>query len=226
MSSKAPIRFVGVLLTPSLTSAVLCIGISSLILFISSLIYNAKTGFLYDIFFGSNSSTELIQSARSTVDAIFVTTFSNPALNKVIFFAFWCLIGLAVYLFFSGLGRTSAVISETAQRRHYLHAKKNQLDEQLGLRLIIYSMAILLSVLYLIFFLRTLLPFSIICGRIGLSDLSTLSSWLYLLAGFIVLCVSMHIFIVLTRLLLLRPRIYGGWDDVLTGELGHPHHLN
>lgn len=217
------IRFVGILLLPSVGSAFLCTGLSIATLAIASLLYNAHTGFLYTLLFGPDSSVDLIQSARGTFDAIFQTTFSNPVLNKVIFFAFWCLVGLVVYALLSGIGKTTSVIAETAEQMHYLHAKKRQFEEQLGLRVIVYTMTGLLGFLYSIFFFKTLLPFSILCGRIGISALN-FSGWLYVMAGTVVLTLSYHIFIVLIRLLLLRPRIYGGWEDVLDDSISSDNH--
>jgi hypothetical protein len=220
------IRFVGVLIAPSVASTVLCIGLSGLVFLASALTYNARTGFLYDLLFGPGSSATLIETSRDTLDALFQTLFGNPTLNKLIFFIFWCLVGLVVYFLLSGIGRTMAAISETAHESRYLHLKKLQFEEQVSLRLMTYSMSLMGIFLYSIFFIRTLFPFSILCGRIGVGSIDTLSGWLYLGAGFIVLSLSIHIFIVLIRLLLLRPRIYGGWEDVLESEFDPGHKLD
>lgn len=219
MIPKGRIRFVGVLLTPSLASAGLCTGLSILILTISSLTYNSHTGFLYDLLFGANSSTDLIESGRNTIDTIIQATFGNPILNKLIFFAFWCLVGLVIYMLLSGLGKTTSIISDTAHRFYYFNSRRRQFEEELGLRLIIGAVAVLLGFLYMTFFFRVLLPFSILCGRIGLSVLSDFSGWLYLIAGFMTLGVSLHFCIVLLRLLLLRPRLSKGWEELVDKEL-------
>jgi hypothetical protein len=213
------------MILPSLGSLALCTGLSALTLLITTLAFNARTGFLYDVLFGPDSSVELIQSTRGTVNAIYQTAFSNSILNKIIFFVFWCLVGLLVYTLLSGIGKTTSAIAETNQRMHYLNAKKTQLEQQLGLRLIVYSMAALFGFLYSIFFIKTLFPFSILCARIGVNTLNSIGGWGYLLAGFIVLSVSFHIFIVVVRLFLLRPRIYGGWEDIIDSEFSESHHL-
>lgn len=213
------IRFVGVLLTPSWASAVACIITSIVVLTISSLAYNARTGFLYSVLFGPDSSADLIQSGRDTIDTLVQATFGNSILNKLIFFAFWCLIGLVIYFVLSGIGRTGAAISETAHRFHYFNARRKQFEEELGLRLIVGAIAVLVGFLYLTFFFRTLLPFSILSARIGISSLNDAGGWLYLLAGFATLSISLHFIIVLLRLLLLRPRLTSGWEDLVDNEL-------
>lgn len=216
------LRFAGTLLTPSLASVVLCGGLSLLVLVISSLIYNSRTNVLFDLLFGPDSSAELIQSGRGSIGAINEAVFGNPILNKVIFFVFWCLVGLIIYFLISGVGKTTAVVAETTHQLHYLNAKRQQIEEQLGLRIMMRSMGLLAAFLYGIFFFKVLFPFSILCGRIGISILG-LSGWLYFMAGLIVLVLSLHIWIVLLRFISLRPRLYGGWEDVLEGEVNEHH---
>lgn len=212
------IRFAGTLLTPSLASATLCGGLGLLILLISSLIYNSRNNVLYNLLFGPDSSAELIQSGKGSIGAINDAVFGNPILNKIIFFVFWCLVGLVIYFLISGIGKTTAVVAETTHQFHYLNAKKQQIEEQLGLRIMMRSMGVLAAFLYGIFFFTVLFPFSILCGRIGISILG-LGGWLYFMAGLIVLVLSLHIWIVLLRFISLRPRLYGGWEDVLEGEI-------
>lgn len=218
------LRFVGILIQPSLSSLVLCLTASALLLVVSSISYNAQSGFLYDFIFGPDSSVDLIESGRSTFDAIYQTAFGNPLLNKIVFFAFWCLVGLVVYFLLTGAGKTTSVISDTAHQLHYFNARKKQFEQELGLRLIIASIAVLFGLIYSVFFIRTLLPFSVLCGRIGVGSLNTLSGWLYTMAGFAVLALSLHIFIVTLRLLLMRPRLYGGGDDVIENEMANEQH--
>lgn len=214
-------RFAGIILSPSMASIIACSLLSFGALLVSTLIYNARTGFLFSLIFGPGSSAELILSTRETTDAIFQTIFSNPLLNKLIFFAFWCFVGLCVYFFLSGLGKTGSTLVDTTEQLHYLNAKKTQFEEELGLRLMVQSIGLFLGFLYSVFFIRLLLPFSILAGRIGASNLNSVVGWLYLLAGFMVLGLSLHLIIVLMRLISLRPRLYGGWDDVLEGKLSH-----
>lgn len=228
MSSPGRIRFVGILLTPSIASAILCFTLSFFIMFVSSLAYNSQTGVLYRLLFGSDSSSSLIETAQNSLDSILQNTFGNSVFNKIVFFAFWCFIGLLVYLFLSGIGKTTSTISEkisdTSERMHYLHAKKLQFEEQIGLRLIIYSISLIFGFLFFIFFARLLLPFAILCGRVGLTNLSTFSGWIYLLEGLFVLSVGLHVFVVVLRFLLLRPRVFGNGADLLDSELSHEQH--
>ncbi len=218
------IKFVGVLVTPSLASVLFCSGISAFMLLIATLSYNARTGFLYDLFFGPNSSTEVIQAGRNTVDTIFDTTFSNPVLNKLVFFAFWCLVGLVIYMLLTGLGKTSVSLSDTAHRLFYFSAKRQVFEEDIGKRLIIASVALLLGFIYSIFFIQTLLPFSILCGRIGIGNLNNISGWLYTLGAFVVFGLGIYIFIVILRLLLLKPRLFGGGETLVDSEVSERQH--
>jgi hypothetical protein len=218
------IRFVGVLLTPSIASTLLCIGSSACMLLISTISYNAHTGFLYDLLFGPDSSASLIQSSKNTLDALFQATFSNSIVNKLIFFAFWCLVGLLIYFLLSGFGKTSTAISHTAHRFLYFNARKKQLEEELGLRIMVGAAAILIAFIYSIFFIYTLLPFSTLSGRIGIGNLNQISGWLFVVAGFVTLALGIHIFIFILRLILLKPRLLGGGESLVEQELSSEQH--
>lgn len=218
------LRFVGILIMPSFASTVLCVMGSALVMAAAALSYNAKTGFLYDLLLGPGSSIGLLKSGQDTLDTIFQTTFGNALLNKIIFFAFWCFVGLVVYILISGAGKTTLAISDVTHQLQYFNVRKKQFEEQLGLRLMVGAIALLGLFIYGVFFMRMLFPFALLCGQIGVGDISSINGWLYILAGFTVLTLSFHLIIVALRLLLLRPRLFGGSQDIIEDEIAHTQH--
>jgi hypothetical protein len=213
------LQFAGVLLQPSAASFITILVSALVIIGVSTWTYTLKNGLLYDFLFGSSSSSELIQSSRSTFTAVNQTVLGNPLLNKVMFFVFWMLVGLVVYTIISGFGASINAADQTVHEMQYHNVRRQQFNEQLSTRIIMRSIASLSGFVYLVFFVKLLLPFSVLCSRIGVSDLDTIGGWFYLLGGFLVLALSLHLWIVLGRFFMLRPRLFGGWDDILADEL-------
>jgi hypothetical protein len=208
------LRFAHLLLTPSLSSSVLVTAVTGLVLAGAAFSYAAKSGQLYQYLFGPGSSAALIESSRSSVEAFGNTVFGNDALNRILFFVFWMVIGLLSYLLMTGLG---AGLSSAHDLLHELHEtdKKSFLAKRVKRQVALRAATAGLWFIYVIFFFTILLPFAILAGRIAAGDLVSPTGPLYALISIVVLWLSLHLHIVLARLFMLRPRLFGGSSDIL-----------
>lgn len=186
---------------------------------LSGLSFVAKSGVFYSYLVGNSA---LLQTqAQDSVQVFKDTVFGNVTLNKILFLVFWMLIGLLVYLLLSSIGSTFGSAEKARQQAGFVHAQKDQIVTDLKRRLVLRTMACLLIILYSTLFFRVVLPFGIYNSRIVAGNLTQVSAWLYGLLGFCVLAVGLYIFVVLTRFLLLRPRVWGGWQDSLQEKMRH-----
>ena len=218
-------RFTRLLLRPSTSGLTGIVGLALLIMFVSGFLYTTRNGLFYDYLFGAGSSATLIETSQSTVAVFNETIFGNPTLNKILFFVFWMVIGLVVYVLLSGLGAGVSSAEQVANEARFVHAKKLRLGSELGLKVVLHIIGLGLLVVYTVFLFKVLLPFSVLCARIVAGNLRQPINWLYGVLGFIVLCGTFYIGLILIRFLLLRPRIFGGQEDLLEDELEH-HGLN
>jgi len=62
--------------------------------------------------------------------------------------------------------------------------------------------------------LKILLPYAILATQLTVEDIFTSYDWLYALLGVVVLALTIHIHVVFARLTLLRPRLFGGSDEI------------
>ena len=214
-------RFTRLLIKPSTASLLTALVLALLVLFVSGFSYASKNNLLYDYLFGSGSSVTLIESSRSTIAVFNETVFGNPTLNKILFFIFWMAVGLIVYVFLSGVGSGISTAEQTLEQTRFVHAQKLRMGSELGLRVVLRLIALSLLTVFLFLFLKILLPFSLLCARIAAGELGDLMNWLYALLGFIVLVASFHLITILIRFLLLKPRIFGGYEDILQDEIEH-----
>lgn len=209
------------MLQPSLGGFFGLVGLALSVMVGSALLYISKTGLFYEYLFGTNSSSQLIETSRSTIAVFNDTVFANPTLNKFLFFIFWMVIGLIVYVLLSGVGSGILTAEQAVEESRFVNAKKWQIKTELGLKFTLVTIAFGLGVLYLVLLYNVLLPFGILSARIVAGNITDPISWLYGALGFIVLLGSFYFGMVLLRLLLLRPRIFGGWEDIVSDEIGH-----
>ncbi len=199
---------------PTLMSSVVT-GIGAVVLLAgANFSYLLRSGLIYDLIFGKGTPYDLIQTSRDTVSVINQTVLGNPLLNKLLFFGFWMMVGLVVYAVISTFGQTLAETGEELKSLRYIHARKTQIEQDILLRLSLRITGVLAAFLYGWLFMRLILPFCVFASRVGLGSLSQISGWFYLLLSLVVLLLALHAIVVIARLIVLRPRLYGGWDGL------------
>lgn len=200
------------------------LGLAGLTLFImlfAGLSYATRHDLFYQYLFGPGSSVELIETSRSTIAVFNETAFGNPTLNKLLFFAFWMVIGLIVYVIITSFGAGIGIAERAIEELHFIHAESKKITSDLFARLILGLIGLGLGIIYTALFVKILLPFGVLCSRIVAGNPGSVSSWVYGLLGFVVLGCSLYFGMIIVRFLLLKPRIFGNIEDVVTDEIEH-----
>lgn len=190
----------------------------------AGLSFASQGGLIYNYLFGSGSSVDLIETSKSTITLFSEAIFGNPLLNKILFFMFWMVVGLVVYIVLSSIGSGAAEAEHALEESKFVHAQKATISHELELKIILRLIAFGLLVIYGVLLVKILLPFGIFSARIVAGNSYQASSWLYGLLGFTVLTGSFYIGTVLLRFFMLRPRIFGGQEEIITDEIKHATH--
>lgn len=214
-------RFIRLILQPTSGGMLALIGLTLFIMVFAGLSYTTRNDLFYQYLFGPGSSVELIETSRSTIAAFNEAVFGNSLLNKILFFAFWMVIGLVVYVIITGFGAGVSIAERAIEELRFVHAERERITSELGARIVLGLIGLGLGVIYSVLFLKILLPFSVLCARIVAGEPGSASAWFYALLGFVVLSCALYLGMVLLRFLLLRPRIFGSVEDVLTDEIEH-----
>jgi hypothetical protein len=214
-------RFTRLLIQPSAGGLIGIMGLALIVMLVSGFSYTTRNNLFYEYLFGAGSSVTLIETSRSTVAVFNEIILGNPILNKILFFVFWMVIGLVVYVILSGVGAGVSSAEQAVEEARFVHAQKLRLGSELGLKVVLHLIGLGLLVIYSIFLFKILLPFGILCARIVSGDLRQPVNWLYAILGLIVLCGTFYLGMILVRFLLLKPRIFGGQEDILRDELEH-----
>ena len=168
-----------------------------------------QNGLIYNLLFGPGSTAVQIETASNTVKAITDTVLGNSTLNKVLFFGFWLTIGLTVYTIVMSFSYYTGGVLMFWEELHQVNSRKRLLREQFRLRLLLQAIGLLLLAFFGVFFIKMLLPFSILCAQISLGLWGDVASLGYFLAGFVTLFLSLHVFVMLLRFAALKSRLFG-----------------
>jgi hypothetical protein len=214
-------RFIRLMLQPTAGGLLGLVGLTLFIMVFAGLSYTTHHDLFYQYLFGPGSSVELIETSRSTVAVFNETVFGNPALNKILFFAFWMVIGLVVYLIITSFGAGLSIAERAIEELRFVHAERERITSELFARLVLSLIGLGLGIIYTVLLIKILLPFGVLCSRIVAGDPGLISAWGYGLLGFVVLSCSLYFGMILLRFLMLRPRIFGSVEDVVTDEIEH-----
>lgn len=203
------------LFEPSFFSGTVTVIGAFTVLVLANFSYLLRSGLIFDVLYGKDSPVDLIQTSRDTASSINQTIFGNHTLNQILFFAFWMMIGLFAYVTIMAISQSVSETETDVKTLGYVHARKALVERSMLVRIAIRLGAILGGGIYIWVFIRFLLPFSVYSSRVGLGNLSDVSGWVYLLIGFVVLALSMHLCVIIARLVMVRPRVFGSWDSLL-----------
>lgn len=208
------LKLIALMIEPSTFSGIAVFLLASLIIIAANFSYLLRSGLFYDALYGKGSPVDLIQTSRTSFGAINQTVLGNPTLNKVLFFAFWMMIGLFVYATITTFGQSVVETEEELHSIAYVHARKQLIKRNIVLHVAVRLGCLVITLLYTWLFWRLLMPFCILSSRVGLSSLSNVFGWIYLALGITVMVMSLHAFVIMGRLVALRPRIFGEWDSL------------
>ncbi|HEX8763476.1 MAG TPA: hypothetical protein VF733_07030 [Candidatus Saccharimonadales bacterium] len=209
------------LLVPSLFSGSVAVFLSAATLLSTNWIYSTPGGGMHDYLFGQYGLTTIFQHSSNALAAI-NGVFSSPLAYNVAVVIFALFIGLLIYVLLESIDHITSKANTVMREVEYINdpGLKHQMKVETELRAGLRVAALVVWVVYFIFFARVLLPFCILLGRIDANNLGTLQGIGGLLGSFVLLLISLHIHTICMRVLVLRPRLFGQ-TDALVSRGGH-----
>lgn len=142
---------------------------------------------------------------------------------KVAVGVFALFIGLLVYVFLEGMDHITAKTSGALHEVQFIsdQALRKKAEHQAEVRLGLRVTTLVVWICYLVFFGRIIVPSCILLTRPDSAPY--LLAWhniISFFAGFVILTVALHVHVICMRLLVLRPRLFGG-ENVVVGRGGH-----
>jgi len=213
-------RLAGMLLGPSLLSSTVSLLLSSTILVVAGWSYVKPDSGLYDYLFGPYGLTTILQNSSNALTAVNGALSGSTAYNVAVAVVA-LFVGLLVYVFLGGINRIKDKTASARDEVEFISDKnlKKQAEHRAEIRFGFRLATLAVWIVYLILFARVIVPACLLVSRLDATHyILTWRNIAASLAGLGLLLVAMHVHVILMRLLVLRPRLFGG--DVV-GRGGH-----
>lgn len=210
--------FGNLLMRPSFLSSTFCS------LFVVIALIGANWSFilsnlsLYDYFFGPDGLVTVLRynfGNQSSIGQVIGTKEGNHSVT-IIVSTLAATVGLviAVWLIIKLIGGISMTLREVhAAETPAKHAIEHDLARRAGVRFLV----LVLWAAYVYIFVKVALPLCILASQVGMDSKRSVGEGVgYVLFAAAALFVAAHLHVVLARLLLLRPRVFGSEDVVIT----------
>ena len=139
---------------------------------------------------------------------------SNQLINDIPLFVLWGCVGLLVYSLIISTANTLGGAGELMAELNFTHVKRwRLLGQELG-RLLIRVIVLVGWVLFTEITVHTILPYVIALTQFASSAVGVMNTVLDAALAFVVLTACLHLHVILLRLLMLKPRLFGQTDYV------------
>lgn len=200
-------RLLEVFLLPSSMSALICGLFGGLTVFGTIVLTHVGSDVQQSLIGLHN--VYLTSSIGANVHTVGNNFGQNAFLNNALLFILWGTIGLVVYSIVQGAMNELREADKLLRELNYVHANRDAIIKNVALRAAIRLGSLLTWWFVLRFIIYKLVPYAIASAHISAANLLGPFDWLRsLLAGF-ACALGLHVLIVLTRLIFLRPRLIG-----------------
>jgi hypothetical protein len=209
-------RFTKLLLLPSLFSSIVSsvVAIAMIIGVNWALILDNLP--FYDYFFGNDGTVTNLQGPTNEISAAGEVLDSKAllVLGGVL------LAGVGLVIVVRGIVGLINSISWTMQEMHAVDGPaKRAVERELGARAGTRALVAVVWTGYVFVWIKIILPFCILASQLGFSSSSSVSEGIgYVFFALGLLLVSLHLHVIIARLLLLRPRVFGGDEALLVNQ--------
>ncbi len=202
--SKADLDALGRLLTPSWLSG--CLTLLVCLAVVSGTVAMLR-------YQGSSWQLLLAEQQRSSLSMNLTTLESRVDSNRLVsnlpLLIFWAGIGLIVYFLIMAVADAFRHVVELEQEIQYVHADRGRMIRQALLHVALRIFFLIIWVPYIQLTLHLLLPYVIALAYAGSGELGWLYNSAYLVGAVIIGFLSLHLHVILARLLAFKPRIFG-----------------
>ena len=209
-------HFTGLLLRPSLFSGSLTTLLALSIVTVSNWAYVLEHVFFYDYLFGPEGLITNINNVAATDGLHNISDFLGGSVSyNVLILGVAVLVGVVVYVALQVFGRFANNASAAWES---IHGQTNITTHDIAQRWAIRIAVAFAWMIYCLLFIKIILPFCILAAQVGIRQLWAPSGIAYFVFGTALTWASAHMHVVFLRLVILRPRVFGGEDEILEDE--------
>jgi hypothetical protein len=207
----------GLLLRPSLCSSILCTLGAVGVVIAANWTFVLENILLYDYFFAHEGLVTTLQTTPDGGSAISEALTSKSLAHNAAILGGALLAGVGLYVIVRVLVSLVNSISMTLKEMNAVegpakHAVEHELEKRIGIR----ALVALVWIAFTFISVKVVLPFCILASEVGLDEKKSVGEGIgYVFFAIVLTFVTLHLHVILARLLLLRPRIFGGEEVML-----------
>jgi len=202
-------RLIGVLLRPSLFSSTVSMVISLAVLGAANWTYVSHKLLFYDYFFGPDGMVRAIQESSDS-SAILDVVFSKSFGYNLAILGGAIAAGFAVFILLQVLSRVTKDASGVYEDLRAIDSvPKRMIEREIGRRIIMRIVLAVVWIAYTFVTIKLIMPFCVFTTGVGLKALWGLDGIAFILFGLAMSFACLHLHVVLARLFLFRPRVFG-----------------
>jgi len=160
---------------------------------------------------GSNAKLQFLKynaAGHGSTQSIAQTLDRNVFISNLPLLLFWCLVGFVVYMFAANVVSAVQQAAEFRQELdHYANLNRRQMIRYALEKLAIRLAVLVLWVPYILMFFGRIVPYVIASALASSPQVASPSGLSYAILAIVVGFVTIHVHVVLLRLLALRPRL-------------------
>lgn len=213
------LRLTLLLLRPSLISSSTCLVAAACLLTITNRAFLAYNPTLNTYLFGANGLFNALQSSPFSLSGAYHSVFTHSLSRNILTYLFILFITIVIFGALEGSSKAFNQLSAGANELRTAAAPRFALlRREIWARAVTRMLVVTVWAVYAIIFASVVLPFCVQQARFGIATIGQLSHVQYIAVGSGVLLVALHLHVVFARMLVLRPRIFGGIEELLATE--------
>lgn len=204
-------RLIWVLLRPSLLSGVLSLGFAAGLLGLSNWSYFTYNPWLYDFFFGAYGLVTAVERSPNGFVALQDTVLRSAFSYNALIFCGAIFIGAATFVLIRAARHMQ--IGTLRLLKRMSSATKSQrrlMTHTLAEHIVVEALVLATWMVYALVTFNFVVPYSMLLARIGAERIIEFDGLVKVSAAVILLFVATHAHVIFARLVMRRPRLFGG----------------
>lgn len=192
-------------LTPSLSSGLMAVAAGLAVLF-GTIVAAKFPNSDFQVLWRESQSHQAQRTLNDVYAEANQDLDENNWLSDAPLLVLWGGVGVVAYLFTMNLAKIYKEAEELKAELEYVRTDKNKLARELVIKTLFRSGMAIILFLFVQFSLRTVLPYAVAAASVASApDIASLA---YGALSFFVIVVSVHVAVILLRLIALRPRLF------------------
>lgn len=196
------------LLTPSMASGFLVAILTLVALAVPAWSFVEDSQPLFEFFYGAQGVVTSLQGSSADTEPLWTSLVALPAAYNAAIVLVSIGVGIVVFIALQLVNRITGGVASLLAVRSVRPSFKKVVEKEIEIRFAVRGITAVLWLLYWFVSVTVLWPFCILCVRTSIGQFPSGQGWGYVVFGFGLFALVLHLHVVFLRLIALRPRLF------------------